>query len=411
MKKPVFDSLKIITLGIFFMPFFVANANHGPINTDTSYDINILVLKYFPLKSDGTIIDTNADTGGWDLARMKQSADDQIAASRRALERATRYRGHTFPENPPALRFTIVDAIERIAPLPYITPPPAGPGPFYLDYTRVLNDNAICDYVRNKNVVEVWLFKSWAKPGYAHSESKMSGPNGDISNSYRTNEMPLCGKTYRVYTHDLQREDLFLEVWGHQLESEISTFDPDLANLFFNPCYNKTNCYPLGDPKNPVTGRCGNVHNPPNARSEYDRENPTPNNSDCLDWNPNGLGTLSPISCANWGCNWKSISDNPVLNYIVWNWQNVPGRKNEITYEGKKLRNWWDAHGDFDRMMSENEKLTLAQSPPSPVPRPAPPQVESVEQQKSIPLNQTLIVGGVVLILFVLAVILFFVAR
>ena len=42
-----------------------------------------------------------------------------------------------------------------------------------------------------------------------------------------------------------------------------------------------------------VTGRCGSVHNPPNARFEYDRNNSSANKSDCLNWNPDQLGQLS----------------------------------------------------------------------------------------------------------------------
>jgi hypothetical protein len=36
---------------------------------------------------------------------------------------------------------------------------------------------------------------------------------------------------------------------------------------------------------------------------------------------------LSAISCQNWGCSYHSDSNNADLNYMVWNWQNLPGIK------------------------------------------------------------------------------------
>ena len=105
-------------------------------------------------------------------------------------------------------------------------------------------------------------------------------------------------------------------------------------------------------------GRCGDVHHPPNSRQDYDYNNPTPQESDCLDWNPAGTGVKSQISCSDWGCANVSDSNNAHLNYLVWNMQNMPGKKNDKQFKGVPLRNWWEVHADFDNVMGSSKRLT-----------------------------------------------------
>jgi hypothetical protein len=182
-------------------------------------------------------------------------------------------------------------------------------------------------------------------------ESKMSGPFGDISNSWRYNDLPFYNSTYIVYTFNYGRETaMAFENWGHQVEAELDAVNRNLfRNLFQGPYHPQFEN---------VNGKCGGVHNPPNARFEYDRSNSIPQLSDCLDWNPNSLGILSQISCKDWGCLARSDTDNPPLNYMIWNWQNLPGINNSKIYQGQQLRSWWDIYGDFDNVMANSKKLT-----------------------------------------------------
>lgn len=336
------------------------------------YSLGVLVLKYFPLTSNGQNIDISVtgDTGEpYDVIKKRtEEVTNQLKIS---LEKASSYLGYKNPNAQPALRYTIVDTKEYKQAVPI----KAKPGrPTVPDYNGILSSQNICDYVNNKNVKEIWL---WAyqgpnKPGdnqpyLGISESKMSGPFGDISNSFRDNDMPSCGKTYRVYTFNYGRYTAeALESWGHQIESEMDAVDRNLyRDRFQGPNYPQT----LG-----VNGRCGSVHNPPNARFEYDRGNPTPQKSDCLDWNSDSMGTLSDISCQNWGCsNDDPIANNFALNYQIWLLQNMPGRDNTKTYQGKQFRNWWDVHGDFDNVMANSRTLFASPSPsPSVTPSPSP---------------------------------------
>lgn len=379
---------------------FKSKADVDP--TDISYEMNVLVIKYFPLTSNGQNIDI-ATTGdvGESYQEIRQRTINVTNDLKSSLERATTYLGYKDSNAQPALLYNIIDTKEYTQAVPIR---PTSEKPTYPDYYGIMESNNICEYVNNRNVAEVWLW-AYQGPGKADGspylniyESKMSGLY-DISNSGRENDMPKCNKSYRVYTFNYGRGTFeALESWGHQMEAELSAVDGYLfRNIFQGPYYPACNPEHPGDlngdgrtdnrdseicrtGKGNGIGRCGSVHNPPNSMFEYNRNNPTSNKSDCLDWNPDGIGTLTDISCSNWGC-----MGNPDLSYQIWMWQNLPGRKNNKYYGGAKLRNWWDVHGDFDNILNNDRRLTLALASPmpssipiaSPIPSPSPRPVAS----------------------------------
>lgn len=314
------------------------------------YNLGVLVIKYFPVTQDGNIDTSITGDIGDPYETIRQNTISVTNNLKNDLSKASKYLGYKNLSVPSSLTYQIVNTYEHEEGVPF-DPTTRKP-----QYKKILQDHNICDYVNNKNVKEVWLWayqgpnKSDGQPFLAISESKMSGPFGDISNSSREGDMPACKYTYRVYTFNYGRgTSEALESWGHQMESELDAVDEKLfRNKFQGPNYPPI----LGQP-----GRCGSVHNPPNARFEYDRENPTPYNSDCLDWNPSSLGSISQISCKNWGCG-SNGDDTPSRRYMVWMWQNLPGLNNTKIYNGKALRNWWDIHGDFDNVMANSRKLT-----------------------------------------------------
>lgn len=325
-------------------------------NGNAVYDLGVLVIKYFPLTQSKQNIDINA-TGdvGDSYAVIRQKTIDVTNNLLSDLQKASRYLGYKNPESQVSLGYHVVDTKEYNVAVPI---KPRSESIRYPDYNGIMAANNICDYVDNKGVREVWLWayqgpnRGDGQPSLGISESKMSGPNGDISNSPRYNDMPLCSYTYRVYTFNYGRgTSEAMESWGHQMEAELSAID---SNLFRNIFQGPNHPHTLN-----ANGRCGSVHNPPNAKSEYDRGNPVPNKSDCLDWNPDGLGALSDISCSNWGCADLNDANNSSLNYMIWNWQNIPGANNNKMYQGKQLRNWWDIHGDFDNVLKSSRRLTL----------------------------------------------------
>jgi hypothetical protein len=332
----------------------------GPVSSASSATrtIDVLEIAYFPLTPDGQHIDiaVTGDVGGL-FTDVKAHVARVSANVTEALSFGTAYRGYANPSAPRDLAYNVVASLEFLTPVPSI---PSTFNPSYpkrADYATIMTSIDVCDHVLNHGVDEIWI---WAYQGPHQldiSESKMSGPNGDISNSYRLNDMPYCGRSYLVYTYNYGRGTAeAVEDHGHQIEAELAHVDAHLLrDLFMGPNYPAT----LG-----VVGRCGSIHNPPNARFEYDRFNPDPNSSDCLAWTPDGIGALSPISCANWGCDDNGDADNPARNYQVWWMQNLPGIGNTVSYEGRRMGDWWDVYYDFDGVMASHPSLTLA--PPSP---------------------------------------------
>jgi len=323
-------------------------------SNEITYEMKVLVLKYFPLTNDRKNIDI-ATTGdvGVSYSEIRLNTETITKNLAEALNKASIYLGYKNSLAVSSLSYKIIDTKVFEQGVPMLNNGSRKP-----DYYTIMLNNNICNYVENQGVSEVWL---WAYQGPVYpganaaylsiSESKMAGPFGDISNSWREDNMPKCSKTYRVYTFNYGRGTAeAMESWGHQFEAELRAVDNNLLNLFQGPNYPQT--------LNQV-GRCGSVHNPPNARSEYDRANRTSQKSDCLDWNADSIGATTEISCINWGCEDKGDSYNASLNYMIWNWQNLPGENNDKTFQGKKLRNWWVIHGDFDNVMRNNSRLTL----------------------------------------------------
>ena len=173
---------------------------------DKSYDINVLVIKYFPLIPQGTVdVDVTGETTlqGVSYENIRQKTIDITDNLVASLEKASTYLGYKDSAAKPALHYHIFDTIEHKEPVP-IAPIPGNP--IYPDYKGMMLAHDICNYVDSKNVKEVWLFAYQRIPSkLGIMESKMSGPHGDISNSNRVNDMPLCKHTYIVYTFNYGR--------------------------------------------------------------------------------------------------------------------------------------------------------------------------------------------------------------
>jgi hypothetical protein len=325
---------------------------NGEIPLDRSYDKNVLVISYFPLTEEGTVdVDITGEEvlEGVSYEEIKQKTEDITDNLVLFRGEASRYLGYADSSAEPALNYHIIDAIEHQEAVPIDN----SRIPLYPDYPGIMSEHDICDYVDNRGLDEVWI---WAYQGYPEtklhgSESRMSGPFGDISNSPKFNDMPVCSSTYVVYTYNYARGTAeAFENWGHQIEVELAHIDADILGRFQGPNYPRL----LDEP-----GRCGSVHNAPNAAFEYDRFSPDPHPSDCLDWDPDGLGELSDISCETWGCGVETDTGNSPLLYMIWLYQNLPGINNDKEFQGEQLRNWWDLQGDFDNVMANSRSLTV----------------------------------------------------
>ena len=88
---------------------------------DKSYDINVLVIKYFPLTPQGTVdVDVTGETTlqGVSYENIRQKTIDITDNLVASLEKASTYLGYKDPAAKPALRYHIFDTIEHKEPVP-----------------------------------------------------------------------------------------------------------------------------------------------------------------------------------------------------------------------------------------------------------------------------------------------------
>lgn len=196
------DALGNKNMDDFLITFRVGTPN------STSYDINVLVLKYFPLTPDKLNIDLNA-TGniGDSYTAIWQKTIDMTSNLKTAIEKASTYLGYKDSGAQPSLRYTIVDIKKHEEAIP-------------ANYSQILNRENICNYVDGKKVREVWLF------------SYQGLRNGD---------MPLCSKTYWVYTFDYSKGVAeALRSWGNEIEAELDAVDHNAFRMFFQTPINNS---------------------------------------------------------------------------------------------------------------------------------------------------------------------------
>lgn len=327
------------------------------------YIKNALVIKYFPLTADKKYIDSSitGDVGN-SYPEIKQKTTTLTNNLIESIKKSTTYQGYKQPNAPPSIEVRIRATFEHTKAFPYINNPlyPKHPGnntpqPKYkIDYQSILSEHNICTYVTKYNISQVYI---WAYSGLGSAtgeirawESNMSGPHGNISNSYWEDDMPHCGKTYVVYVFNYGRGTAeALHSWGHQIEREMKAASPEIFQSFQGP-----ESAGLGQSG---TARCGSVHHPPNSRKDYDYTNQTAYLSDCLSGSLDSTGAVTPISCKVWGCQDISDTNNPHLNYQIWMWQNLPGHGNTLSFKGKSISNMWYVHGDFDKAMTRAKEL------------------------------------------------------
>ncbi|MBI4439191.1 S8 family serine peptidase [Candidatus Woesearchaeota archaeon] len=302
--------------------------------------VPVIVLKYFPTKPDGTL-DLN-QTGDWQnpsLDALRQQVNKLTQGTIAALQNGSIYKGFKDTSATPSLQYAIAMEKEYLRQIKKSTTFQP-----FADHIQELNDINICDWVENKGVKEVWIWmthNSYVVP----IESNMAGPYGDISNSYRQADLPVCKKTYTVYDYNYGRGIAeTTENRGHQLEALFSYVDNSLWYKYVNPYGFTTG-----------VNHCGWTHSPPNTRAQYDWRNPAEVLSDCEDWKPDGTGTAKKTSCTTW---YKGTClDDGGLQFKIWWMQNMPGLANGLSYNGLPLRNWWDFIADFDFAMAKGKNL------------------------------------------------------
>ncbi len=322
----------------------VAGADGAP-----PFSIPVLVVRYFPVKDGNIDVSVTGDVDGpVDAVRAKtENLTGEIVA---ALEEGSRWRGFKDASAKPNLKYTVVDTVEFLEPLPTVRKL------FHkepmTDYSAIMERVGIKKWVEERGVKEVWI---WAYHGGKVGlwESNMAGPFGDISNSDRDRrDLPMLSRTYTVYHYNYQRGvSEAVEDHMHQIEALLNAADgrdhtprAQWSSLLF------WGRFVGSDRSNKIVHPgCGWAHYPPNGEKDYDWNNPRQVLTDMDDWKPDGSGEKRLMGSGAW--------QGQSLKWFQYWMQHLPGPGNGLTWQGKTLTNWWCFVGDFDAVMQEHGSL------------------------------------------------------
>ena len=264
------------------------------------------------------------------------------------LGEGSKYYGYKNLTAIPSLNYYVYEKKEFLEPIPI-----SSQFKPFADHMKILSDLNICDYVDNKGVKQVWVYMYHNTnvnryPLIAPIESNMAGPYGDISNSYRQPDLPVCNKTYVVIDYNYGRGiSEALENHCHQFEAVFNYVDKTLFWDNFVGGVNSNNTI--------INPGCGWTHTPPNGIGHYSWNLKREVLSDCEDWNPDRTGEKKLISCVTWAG--EGCGNDPGTTFKVWWMQNIPGKNNNLYSDNKKLRDWWEFIGDFDKAMSKGKNF------------------------------------------------------
>jgi hypothetical protein len=337
--------LRLLLAGLVFLLCLCATAENAP-----PFTIPVLVVRYFPVKDGNIDISVTGDVGDpvGAIRAKTGKLTEEIAA---ALGEGSRWRAFRDASAKPSLKYTIVDTVEFLEPLPTVSKL------FHkepmTDYNAIMERIGIRHWVEERGVREVWI---WAYHGGKVGlwESNMAGPFGDISNSNRDpRDLPVLSKTYTVYHYNYQRgASEAVEDHMHQIEALLNAVDgrdhtprSQWSSLLF------WGRFVGSDGSNRIVHPgCGWAHYPPNGEKDYDWNNPRRVLTDMDDWKPDGSGEKRLLGSEAW--------HGQSLNWFLHWMQHLPGPDNGLYWHGKALTNWWVFVGDFDTAMESHAALT-----------------------------------------------------
>jgi hypothetical protein len=252
-----------------------------------------------------------------------------------ALKEASRFRGYQDNSSPPSIQVEVVKVYDRYKPRP-------SGNNWYTVYNEILAEDSICQQIKDLDVDQVWMWVD-PRPGYDANpgvESAISSPYFRSQSKYAVTPFyPFCNaeSSFVFMGFDTSRTyDLALHSFGHYMEGLLEHIQS--KDLYWNRFSGSDNG------EYPRTAGCGNVHFPPNGTSDYDYDNTAIALTSCEDWNPDVTGQKIAYSCSRWGCTQGG--------YLTWWMQNMPNMNNSLTYQGKKIPNWWDFVVDFDETIT-----------------------------------------------------------
>jgi hypothetical protein len=320
---------------------------------DGSISVPILALAYYPPLSSNPAYLDDIETGIPNrlITDMQVYVQQMISEGLTFVSNATRYHGYKDANAPIYLQYSMHSKLEYLSSIPRGYP--LASTSYLWDLAEILGDINICHYVDSIGIKEIWIF-GYETAVMHPSESKMSSRYGDISNSIRDEglpeeyRLPRCTNSYVVYSFNYGREiETNIENRMHQIESVMRYLDYDMFAHDFSE-----DVYPGLEHDYPSS--CGNAHFTPNwyvpVANAYIYDLQNYHLSNCETWHPDDRQTTYiSLNCTQWGCS--------KLGYFNWFMQNMPGKNKGIVYNGKQMRNWWEAMYDFNSYVDNGRSL------------------------------------------------------
>ncbi|MBN2257062.1 MAG: hypothetical protein JW704_04465 [Anaerolineaceae bacterium] len=330
--------------------------------------VPVLVMAYYPPDPANPLFLDPVETGwsGRLISNMQQATQDMVSAGQELISDATRYHGYKDLNAPIYLDYYTYNKIEYFVPMPRGYP--LANNQYRPNYNQILSDINICNYVDGYGVKEVWIYGYHASV-IVPDESKMSSKYGDISNAWPHDEaipaqyrLPRCTNSYVMYNFTYQPGGAYaigntIHNRMHQLENVIfyaenRGYPPNNSNVIGSLFWDDFSVYGSRASLPGYRASCGNTHSPPNTTMEYMYTSTAFADNNCESWNPNDSQTVYVnANCTQWGC-----SDT---GFYKWFMQNAPGYNNGIVFNGKQMRNWWEAMFDFNQFIDSGRSLYL----------------------------------------------------
>jgi hypothetical protein len=318
-----------------------------------SHTVKVLQMNYFPLRADGSIdFEETASPEDWTLESLRARVAEFSVKTAAGLSQSTKGVG----QNTAYLNYQVVDTKEFLKKI--AVKKSGATSAYFPDHQVVLQqDVSICDYVDRLGVRDVWIFMYHRGEAVVPIESNMSMGTissqyfnyqgfGDISNSYRENDLPQCVNTYVVYQFNYNRGSAEnLHNYGHQRESMYRHLNYEIWELEFVQPYGGFSS------SERVINHCGKVHYPPNAAHAYDYDNETATLTHCNFWLRDAADPFQyeSHSCSSWNCDH--------YQWLIWWGQRMPGFGTSLKFNTRPLRNFHEFFADFDVAMAQGASL------------------------------------------------------
>jgi hypothetical protein len=182
------------------------------------WEVPVAIVLYAPTR-DGVTVDADATASRGSVKSLRERVLRQVRLHKWMMEEGSRFRGYRDRAARPSLGYRCVHYTTFLEDIP----PRSGEGVVFPDYAGIVERVGGRDLVNDRGVKEFWIYH-WHHGRIAPIETNLASPvSPDISNSHRTDDLPIYKKTYMVISANFNRgPDKTVHNMGHQMEAVLT---------------------------------------------------------------------------------------------------------------------------------------------------------------------------------------------